>query len=119
MIGGALKPFVVPKLNGEALDVEALLIDRQGSLWVGTGNQGLYRIHGTDVDHFGSVDGLSSDDMSRLFEDRDGNRATDVIQRLRSLFSMKGTAADSIADLVKMAGKLRLTRAFGVAASVA
>ena len=48
-------------------------MDRQGSLWVGTFNQGLYRIHGTDVDHFGSANGLSSDAVNHLFEDQEGN----------------------------------------------
>jgi len=73
MVDGALKPFAVPKLNGETLEIGALLIDRQGNLWVGTNNQGVYRIHGTDVDHFGSVDGLSGDSVNQLFEDREGN----------------------------------------------
>jgi len=72
-VGGVIQPFAVPKLNGETLRIFTLLIDRQGSLWVGTLNQGLYRIHGTDVDHFGSANGLSSDSVNHLFEDREGN----------------------------------------------
>jgi signal transduction histidine kinase/streptogramin lyase len=68
-----MQPFAVPKLNGETLEVCTLLIDRQGSLWVGTLNQGLYRIHGADVDHYGSVNGLSSDSVNYLFEDREGS----------------------------------------------
>jgi len=72
LVGGVVQPFSVPKLNGEALAVYSLLIDRQGSLWVGTLNQGLYRIHGTDVDHFGSANGLSSDSVNNIFEDREG-----------------------------------------------
>jgi ligand-binding sensor domain-containing protein len=36
VVGGVMQPFAVPKLNGETLRVCALLIDRQGSLWVGT-----------------------------------------------------------------------------------
>ena len=73
IVNGAMKPFAVPKLNGETLEVEALLIDRQGNLWVGTGNQGVYRIHGSEVDHFGSADGLSGDYVNQIFEDREGN----------------------------------------------
>ena len=73
LVAGVLRPFVIPKLNGETLDVDDLLIDRQGNLWVGTESQGVYRIHGTDVDHFGSADGLSSDHVNRFFEDREGN----------------------------------------------
>jgi len=73
IVDGAMTPFAVPKLNGETLEVAALLIDRQGNLWVGTSNQGIYRIHGSDVDHFGSADGLSSDYVNQIFEDREGN----------------------------------------------
>jgi signal transduction histidine kinase/ligand-binding sensor domain-containing protein len=73
IVGGVMQPFAVPKLNGETLEVFTLLIDRQGSLWVGTLNQGLYRIHGADVDHFGSANGLSSDSVNHLFEDREGS----------------------------------------------
>ena len=70
MIDGVMTPFVAPKLNGETLIVTALLIDRQGNLWVGTSDQGIYRIRGTDVDHFGSADGLSGDNVYDFFEDR-------------------------------------------------
>ena len=73
VVDGVMKPFVVPKLNGEALEVDCLLMDHQGNLWVGTGSQGIYRIHGADVDHFGSVDGLSGDSVNKFIEDREGN----------------------------------------------
>ena|ERR1039458_6312296 len=52
MVDGVLKSFVAPKLNGESLEVMALLEDHQNNLWVGTSNQGIYRIRGTDVDHY-------------------------------------------------------------------
>lgn len=71
IVDGVMRPFMVPKLNGESLSVQSLLIDRQGNLWVGTLDQGLYRIHGTDVDHFGSTNGLSGDFVDQLFEDRE------------------------------------------------
>jgi len=73
MVDGALKSFVAPKLNGETVGVNALLNDHQNNLWVGTTNQGVYRIHGNDVDHFRSTDGLSSDSVWTFFEDREGN----------------------------------------------
>ena len=73
VVDGLMKPFVVPKLNGEALEIWSLLIDREGSLWVGTARQGIYRIRGADVDHFGSVNGLSSDSVVGFYEDREGN----------------------------------------------
>jgi signal transduction histidine kinase/ligand-binding sensor domain-containing protein len=73
VVGGVIQPFAVPKLNGETLEVCTLLMDRQGSLWVGTLSQGLYRIHGADVDHFGSANGLSGDSVNYLFEDQEGS----------------------------------------------
>jgi len=63
IVDGALKSFVTPKLNGETLGVNALLADRQNSLWVGTTNQGIYRIRGKEVEHFRITDGLSSDSV--------------------------------------------------------
>ncbi len=52
-----------------------MLLDRDSSLWVGTLNQGIYRIQGNKVDHFRSSDGLSGDAVSvnGLFQDREGN----------------------------------------------
>jgi len=73
IVDGALKSFVTPKLNGETLGVNALLADRQNSLWVGTTNQGIYRIRGKEVEHFRITDGLSSDSVWTFFEDREGN----------------------------------------------
>jgi signal transduction histidine kinase/ligand-binding sensor domain-containing protein len=72
MVDGTLKPFLAPNLNGETLVVTALRSDRQNSLWVGT-TQGLYRIRGTEVDHYVNADGLSSDWVTGIFEDREGN----------------------------------------------
>src|SRR4029077_17762937 len=43
------------------------------ALWIGTAKQGIYRIHGRNVDHFHSADGLSGDSVVKLYEDREGN----------------------------------------------
>ena len=73
-INGAWKPFIAQHFDSSTLAVNALLLDRENTLWVGT-SQGLYRIRGQQVDHFGSSDGLSSDSVSEmgLYEDREGN----------------------------------------------
>ena len=88
MVDGTLKPFLAPNLNGETLGVEALCADRQNGLWVGT-THGLYRIRGTEVDHYENADGLSSNWVRGILEDREGNvwvatsRGIDMFRDLR------------------------------------
>jgi signal transduction histidine kinase/ligand-binding sensor domain-containing protein len=72
-VRGVWKPFVVPGFDSSTLEVLTLLLDRNNTLWIGTVDQGIYRISGGQVDHFGSADGLSSDSVRRFFEDREGN----------------------------------------------
>jgi signal transduction histidine kinase/ligand-binding sensor domain-containing protein len=71
---GAWKPVIAQHFDSSTLTVPALLLDRKNTLWVGT-RQGLYRIRGRQVDHYGSSDGLSGDYVSNmgLYEDREGN----------------------------------------------
>lgn len=70
---GTWKPFVIPGFDGSSLKVTSLLLDQDSSLWVGTLNQGIYRIQGNKVDHFRGSDGLSGDAVTRFFQDREGN----------------------------------------------
>jgi signal transduction histidine kinase/ligand-binding sensor domain-containing protein len=53
--------------------VTSLFIDRARSLWMGTSNDGVYRVSGERVDQFRSEDGLSSNTVRSFFEDREGN----------------------------------------------
>jgi signal transduction histidine kinase/ligand-binding sensor domain-containing protein len=70
---GVWKPFRTLELDGSAVAVGTLLLDRENALWVGTNKQGIYRIYGGKVEHFGSPDGLSSDFVFGFFEDREGD----------------------------------------------
>ena len=70
--GGTVKPFVTPTFDGSKVEVFAMTFDRDGNLWVASRGKGLYRIHGDVVDHYGRTDGLSSDSVNLLFEDREG-----------------------------------------------
>ena len=45
---------------------------RDGSLWIGTHEDGLFRWRSGQVEHFDSRHGLSDADVTALFEDRDG-----------------------------------------------
>jgi signal transduction histidine kinase len=101
---GAWKPFVTPEFDGSALEVTALLLDRDSTLWVGTLNQGIYRIQGDKVDHFRSSDGLSGDAVTGLFQDRELNiwiatsRGIDNFHDLRvvSFSTRQGLSSDQV-----------------------
>jgi signal transduction histidine kinase/ligand-binding sensor domain-containing protein len=103
-VQGKWKTFIAPELNGNTLDVLALYLDRENNLWVGTYKQGLYRIHGSSVDHFGSADGLSSDEVYKFYEDREGNlwvatsKGLDSFRdtRVVSFSTREGLSADEV-----------------------
>jgi len=103
LVNGTFQPFRSRDLNGETLEVQCLLKDRQNSLWVGT-SQGLYKIHGTKADHYGTADGLSSDYINWLFEDREGNlwvttsQGLDMFRDLRvsSISKRQGLIEDGV-----------------------
>ena len=69
---GIFTPFVTPTFDGSKVAVYAMIVDRDGALWVATSGRGIWRIHGTVVDHYGRTEGLSSDTALALFEDREG-----------------------------------------------
>jgi len=69
---GTIKPFVTSSFDGSRVAVTRMISDRQGNLWVGTDSKGVFRIHGNVVEHYGHVEGLSSDTVWTLFEDREG-----------------------------------------------
>jgi ligand-binding sensor domain-containing protein/signal transduction histidine kinase len=104
LVDGGLKSFVAPKLNGETVEVMALLEDHQKNLWVGTINQGIYRIHDADVDHYRTTDGLSSDLIFQFYEDREGSiwvataKGLDCFRDLRvsSFSTREGLSADAV-----------------------
>jgi signal transduction histidine kinase/ligand-binding sensor domain-containing protein len=70
---GAWSPVVSGKLNSSNWEVTALLFDRDNTLWVGTANQGIYRIDRSRIDHFGISDGLSGDSVVGFCEDHEGD----------------------------------------------
>jgi signal transduction histidine kinase/ligand-binding sensor domain-containing protein len=70
---GRFVPFRSASLDADKLKGSKLLYDRGGSLWIGTTNDGLYHLSNGVADHFGVGDGLSDDNVSELFEDREGN----------------------------------------------
>jgi len=71
--GGRWKAAISPGFDSSKLIVRRLLQDRDGGLWIGTTDSGLYRIHNGRVDRFRVEDGLSGDDVMSLYEDREGS----------------------------------------------
>ena len=73
LVNGSWKTFTTPTLDGSRLRVSSLRFDRHNALWIATYETGIYRVHDGNVDHFASADGLSSNTVESLFEDREGN----------------------------------------------
>jgi len=48
-------------------------LDKEGIMWFGTNNEGLYRFDGTTFTHFSERDGLCSNVIKAIIEDNDGN----------------------------------------------
>jgi PAS domain S-box-containing protein len=69
---GVLAPVVLPNFDGSKLVIHAMIEDADKNLWIATFGNGIYRIHGQTVDHFGRADGLSSDTVFDLHEGDDG-----------------------------------------------
>jgi signal transduction histidine kinase len=63
---------VTSTFDGSKVGVSDMIVDRDGNLWVGTTGEGLLRIRGNVVEHYGRADGLSGDLVFALFEDREG-----------------------------------------------
>jgi signal transduction histidine kinase/ligand-binding sensor domain-containing protein len=97
-----LRPYVTPAFDGRKLSVAPMYVDRDNALWIGTQNDGLYRLHAGKVSHFRRADGLSGDTVQNLFEDHEGTlwvlttRGIDAFRDLRvtSVTSREGLTAD-------------------------
>ena len=72
LVNGSFKSFIAPGFDGSKMAVHSLILDHDGCIWVGTIGNGLFRIRGNDVEHYGRAEGLSSDSVNGLFEDREG-----------------------------------------------
>jgi ligand-binding sensor domain-containing protein len=51
---GVLTPVVMPRFDGSKLVIYKLMEDSDKNLWIATVGNGIYRIHGQTVDHFGT-----------------------------------------------------------------
>jgi signal transduction histidine kinase/streptogramin lyase len=101
---GHWKATIIAGFDSSKLVVRRLLLDRDGCLWIGTANEGLYRLHNGGVDHFAVEDGLSGNDVMSLYEDHEGSiwvATTNGLDRFHDLpvvtfSSREGLDADSV-----------------------
>ncbi|HEV7767165.1 MAG TPA: two-component regulator propeller domain-containing protein [Thermoanaerobaculia bacterium] len=101
----------LPRAGDHELDVTSLFIDREHTVWIGTGGDGLYRLHGGQFDRFAAADGLSGDDIGRMHQDHEGNvwvatsQGIDVFRNARvvSYSVREGLTADSVSSIVASA----------------
>jgi signal transduction histidine kinase/ligand-binding sensor domain-containing protein len=63
---------LLPAASGRP-QFDDVIADRDGGLWLGSSSEGLLHIHQGIVDAFGEADGLSSDFVYEVFEDREGS----------------------------------------------
>ena len=59
-------------LDTTLLDVISLFRDREGALWIGTGDNGIYRIHDNRVEHFAAT-ADSTRGVQQFTEDQEGS----------------------------------------------
>src|SRR5262249_36729112 len=56
---GTWSEYAAGHFRSSALKGSSLFVDRAGTVWIGTQNDGLYRVANGVVDHFSKADGLS------------------------------------------------------------
>jgi signal transduction histidine kinase/ligand-binding sensor domain-containing protein len=73
LVNGHVEVFSrLPEITRE-FHIRRMLRDRDGGLWIGTTGRGLVHVHQGRTEVFTRTEGLSGDDITTIFEDRDRN----------------------------------------------
>src|SRR5579863_118181 len=83
---GKVQPFLLPG-KIEPFTVRTMHYDRDGGLWISAFHSGLLHIHQGRVDEFKQTDGLSGDETTAIYEDRENNlwvATNDGLDRFRN-----------------------------------
>ncbi len=108
LVNGGFQSFVTRGFDGSKVAIQTMIFDREGSLWVGTIGNGLFRVRGNAVQHYGRAEGLSSDTVNDLFEDKGGilwattTNGIDSFRdpRVTTFSASEGLALDSVQGVV-------------------
>jgi signal transduction histidine kinase/streptogramin lyase len=73
-------------------DITTLFVDRDDGLWVGTAHHGIWRLRGSEIDHFGNTDGLSSDSIGRFYQDAEGTVWSVTSEGIDNFRDMRATS---------------------------
>ena len=102
---GGLRPIVgaEEKTSAHSRDMTfgRHLRDRDGGLWIGTLERGLFHVHQGRNDTFGRLDGLSGDWVTAIHEDREGNvwvATRDGLDRFRSISAATLSAKQGLSN---------------------
>lgn len=70
---GQWSPVMAPGFDGSQHRIRKLFVDHHQALWVGTMEEGVYRLYRGNVEHFTSREGLSGRFVESFYEDREGS----------------------------------------------
>jgi len=70
-------------------EVRALLVDRNGAMWIGTSGEGVLRYQNGDLTSLRQTNGLAHDFVTTLLEDREGNLWIGTREGLSQLSNVK------------------------------
>lgn len=100
--------IAAPDFDGSTLAVNALFMDRQKAMWIGTEGRGLFRFAAGRIDRFSRADGLSGDSVTAIHEDREGNvwvatsEGIDCFRdtRMISYSALEGLSANQVSSVL-------------------
>jgi len=99
LTGAGVTDYPVPGLPS-SLDAARVLRDRHGGLWIGTHTHGILHVVDGKTSRFTHTDGLSSDQVKALFEDREGTiwvGTAEGLDRFHELAVTSLSAAEGLA----------------------
>jgi signal transduction histidine kinase/ligand-binding sensor domain-containing protein len=68
---GHWEPLRVPGFDGSKFRAMSAFRDKDGGIWLGTMDQGIYHIHGNEFEKFNTQEGLSGDFVYAFYQDRE------------------------------------------------